>query len=346
MPLPCGAASAHFDAAQALVDYRLGKEPMKRLGYAGSRRAAWCVALIAGCLGACHRSEPEQGPVVEMQASKTQQPVQKQADKPQVPRERIREPAVAGSFYPRDPAELTSQVDGFLAQVKPLGIKGLRALVSPHAGYVYSGPIAATGYRQVVGLDVDRVVVMAPSHHVAFRGVAVPDADAFKTPLGIIPISAAAHQLAASSPFVVDSEPHREEHSLEVQLPFLQRTLKQFELVPLVFGRVDEEQVAERLKGLVSPNTVFIASSDLSHYRPYDEAKQLDQFTVDAIVRMDVQALSPNQACGHSPIVALVHLAQALGWKAQLLDYRNSGDTAGDRSRVVGYASIAFTDGK
>ena len=209
-----------------------------------------------------------------------------------------------------------------------------------------SGPVAATGYRQVVGLDIDRVVVMAPSHHVAFRGVAIPDADAFRTPLGIIPVSAAARQLTASSPFVVDSAPHAQEHSLEVQLPFLQRTLKQFELVPLVFGKVDEQQVAERLKGLVSPKTLFVASSDLSHYYPYAEAKKLDQFTVDAIVRMDLEALASAQACGHSPILALVHLARALGWKAQLLDYRNSGDTAGDRSRVVGYASIAFTDGK
>jgi AmmeMemoRadiSam system protein B len=319
---------------------------MKNLGYAGGRRAAWCVALIAGGLGACHRSEPEQGPVVEMQASKTQEPHQKRTDEPRVPGERIRKPAVAGSFYPSDPAELAAQVDGFLARAKPLGLKGLRALVSPHAGYVYSGPIAATGYRQVVGLDIDRVVVMAPSHHVAFRGVALPDADAFETPLGIIPISAAARPLTASSLFVVDSEPHAQEHSLEVQLPFLQRTLKQFELVPLVFGRVDEEQVAERLRGLVSPRTLFVASSDLSHYYPYDEARKLDQFTVDAIVRMDLQALASAQACGHSPILALVHLARALGWKAQLLDYRNSGDTAGDRSRVVGYASIAFTDGK
>jgi MEMO1 family protein len=315
---------------------------MRSLGCA----ATWCVALIAGGLGACHRSEPEQGPVVEMQATKTDKPEEPQATQPPVTEERVREPAVAGSFYPSDPKELAAQIDGFLARAKPLGLKGLRALVSPHAGYVYSGPIAATGYRQIVGLDFDRVVVMAPSHHVAFRGVAIPDTDAFKTPLGVIPLASAARPLADSPPFVIDSEPHAEEHSLEVQLPFLQRTLKRFELVPLVFGRVDEEQVAERLKGLVSPKTLFVASSDLSHYYPYDEAKKLDQFTVDAVVRMDLQALASAQACGHSPILALVHLARALGWRPQLLDYRNSGDTAGDRSRVVGYAAIAFTDGK
>lgn len=317
---------------------------MRSLGCASGRRAAWCVALVASGLVGCHRPQPEQGPVVEMQSSKTQNAAKTQVPHKQISAERLREPAVAGSFYPRDKAELTSQIDGLLARAQARDLKGLRALVSPHAGYVYSGPIAASGFRQTVGLDIDRVVVMAPSHRVPFRGVAVPDADAFATPLGTIPIAAVAHELAASPPFIIDSAPHEEEHSLEVQLPFMQRTLKQFELVPLVFGRVDEQAVAARLKSLVSPKTLFVASSDLSHYYPYDEAKKLDQFTVEAIVRLDVEALGSAQACGHSPILALVYLARALGWKAQLLDYRNSGDTAGDRSRVVGYAAIAFVE--
>ena len=264
---------------------------------------------------------------------------------PQTIPQRVREPAVAGGFYPDDPNVLRAQVDGLINQAKARNIRGLRALVCPHAGYQYSGPIAASGFKQLVGLKFDRVVVMAPSHHVPFAGVAIPDVDALRTPIGTIPMSNVARKLAAQRPFLVDSVPHAREHALEVELPFLQCVLERFELVPLVFGEVDEAEVARRLNPLVDARTLFVASSDLSHYYPYEKAQQLDHATVDAIVNLDVDGLvNHGQACGKSPILTLVHLARLRGWKTLLLDYRNSGDTAGDRSRVVGYAAIAFFD--
>ncbi len=191
---------------------------------------------------------------------------------PSMAAERVRKPAVAGAFYPDDPAELASLVDGLLAQAPARHLRGLRALVCPHAGYRYSGPVAASGYKQLMGLKFERVVVMAPSHHVLFNGVAVPDVDALATPLGNVPMSAKARALVAHEPFVLDSAPHAREHALEVQLPFLQRVLGHFELVPLVFGNVDEQLVARELNPLVEPDTFFIASSDLSHYYPYEKA--------------------------------------------------------------------------
>jgi hypothetical protein len=261
-----------------------------------------------------------------------------------LPAQRVREPAVAGAFYPDSADSLRTMVDGFLAQATARGLSGLRALVCPHAGYRYSGPVAASGFKQLAGLKFDQVVVMAPSHHVRFRGVAVPDVDAFRTPLGTIAVSPRARELVRQSPFVLDSAPHQREHALEVELPFLQRVLGRFELVPLVFGAVDEEQVALQLNSLVGPNTFLVASSDLSHYYPYDRANALDRATIDAILRLDVGALGSAEACGRSPVLALVELARRRGWKAELLDYRNSGDTVGDRSRVVGYAAIAFRE--
>jgi AmmeMemoRadiSam system protein B/AmmeMemoRadiSam system protein A len=257
--------------------------------------------------------------------------------------ERVREPAVAGSFYPDDPAVLKKQVEGFMAHAQPQGLHGLRALVSPHAGYRYSGPVAASGFRQVVGSKFERVVILSPSHRVAFRGVAIPDADSFRTPLGKVAVSPAVKDLAGHLPFVVDSRPHAEEHALEVQLPFLQLALERFELVPLVFGDTDPEAVARQLAPLADEKTLFVASSDLSHYYPYETARALDSSTVQSIVEMNIDSMKDREACGKGPILTLMHLARARGWKPVLLDHRNSGDTSGDHSRVVGYASIAWT---
>jgi MEMO1 family protein len=291
-----------------------------------AQRLAWffaCAVLgSAGCSRA--RARPEPAPLASAQ--------------------RVRQPAVAGAFYPDSPDALRTMVDGFLAGVAARGLSGLRALVCPHAGYRYSGPVAASGFKQIAGRDFDQVVVMAPSHHVPFHGVALPDVDAFGTPLGTIPVAARARELVGQGPFVLDSTPHQREHALEVELPFLQRMLGRFELVPLVFGAVDEAEVARRLDKLVGPRTLVVASSDLSHYHPYARATELDRSTVDAIVRLDVDALEGAEACGKGPVLALVQLARLRGWKAELLDYRNSGDTAGDRSRVVGYAAIAFRE--
>ena len=290
----------------------------------------FAAALVGS--GACSRPkpQPEPAPVPEPEPARNVAP------------ERVRQPAVAGGFYPDDPTVLRNDVDTMLAQAQARNIAGLRALVCPHAGYRYSGPIAASGFKQLSGLTFERVVVMAPSHHVPFAGVAIPDADALGTPLGTIKLDPAAKQLAKAQPFLIDSAPHASEHSLEVELPFLQRVLGRFQIVPLVFGAVDEAAVAQRLNTLVDPKTFFVASSDLSHYYPYEKAEQLDHDTVNAIVKLDVEGLKAGQACGKSPVLALVHLARLRGWKTQLLDYRNSGDTAGNKSSVVGYAAIAF----
>lgn len=257
---------------------------------------------------------------------------------------RLHTPAVAGTFYPSDPKELRDEVDRYLAEATKRELRGLRALISPHAGYRYSGPIAATGYKQLIGLHFDRIVILAPSHRVVFHGVAIPDADAIRMPLGDIQFSAAAKKLGENAPFVIDSAPHAREHALEVQLPFLQRVLGQFELVPLVLGDVDTAEVARQLDPLIDPQSLLIASSDLSHYHPYEQAKELDEATAQTILKLDVEAMKRREACGKGPILALLHLARARGWRPTLLDARSSGDTASDRSRVVGYASIAFTE--
>lgn len=298
-------------------------------------------AALAMC-NACNRSKPALKPAIDAAV-----PVTVPSQPPSAPQQnaiRVHEPAVAGSFYPADPDTLRRQVGDLLEVVNGRNLKGLRALVSPHAGYRYSGPIAASGYKQITSLGFERVVIFAPSHRVAFSGVALPDADAMRTPLGAIPISAEGKALAGHAPFVIDSAPHAKEHSLEVQLPFLQVMLERFELVPLVFGEVAPSDVASGVSPLVNDRTLVVASSDLSHYYPYEQAKVLDQGTVNAILSMDPAAIERREACGKVPILALVHLARVRHWRPILIDYRNSGDTSGDRSRVVGYAAIAFVD--
>jgi len=255
---------------------------------------------------------------------------------------RVRQPAVAGQFYPADPDELARAVDGYLEPVPIAPIAGLRALVAPHAGYRFSGPTAAFAYQQLRGRKPGTVYVLAPSHHAAFAGVSIPDVDAYRTPLGLCRLSAKAVELRKLSPFTSVPAAHASEHSLEVQLPFLQRVVGEFELVPLVFGKVDPRAVAEALVDRLEPTSIVIASSDLSHYYPDATARKLDRATVAAIEQLDIDGIAHGEACGKLPILTVVHIARQLGWKAKVLDYRNSGDTAGSKDRVVGYAAIAF----
>ena len=279
---------------------------------------------------------------------------------------RVRAPAVAGLFYPADEATLSRMIDGLLASAPPHHIPHLKGLVCPHAGYLYSGPTAAIAYKTLVGQTVQTVIVLGPSHYALFAGASVPDVDAYQTPLGTVSISARAQPLARTSPFVLepkclvqrpewsrqsskpapaagDDTPDTWEHSVEVQVPFLQKTLKNFDLLPVVFGEVDPEQAARVLAGMIDDHTIVVASSDLSHYHPYDEAKDLDNRCIRTILSLEVEAMKTQEACGKLPIQTLMCLAREKGWKAQLLDYRNSGDTSGDKSHgVVGYAAIAF----
>jgi AmmeMemoRadiSam system protein B len=257
---------------------------------------------------------------------------------------RVRSPAVAGIFYPGGASTLAASVDGLLAKQGAKTARRPRALVCPHAGYKYSGAVAAQAFSQIRDEDYEQVVLMGPSHRVAFRGVALPDVDAFETPLGSVPLAGKIGDLARSKLFVKANAPHEEEHSIEVELPFLQRTLRKFTLSPLVFGEVDEHAVALELSSLVTPRTLFVVSSDLSHYHDYETAAALDRETIDAVLRLDVQAVTHTEACGRSPLATLLQLAAWQNWEPQLLGYQNSGDTAGDKSRVVGYTAIAFYD--
>ena len=334
--------------------------------------AGWPVAAMAVAVALCGcQKAPENAA-----QSTRQRPLQQVADSsPQSKRapQTIKEAAVAGLFYPQDKAALAKMVDGFLAEVKPAQgdgrIKNLRGLVVPHAGYQYSGPIAAVGYKQVEGRSFSKVVVMAPSHTAAFQGAYVSDVDAYRTPLGLVPVANEAAEFAKRPPFSSRFEgrvqrppwwpqspqkappagedlPDTWEHSLEVQLPFLQRTLKEFTLVPVIFGDTDPKAAAKALAGLIDSKTLLVASSDLSHFQPYETARKLDTSCTEAIVGLDTDRMEREDACGKLPILALMHVARQNGWKAKLLDYRNSGDTAGDKSQVVGYAAIAFYDEK
>jgi len=281
---------------------------------------------------------------------------------------KVRGPAVAGMFYPAGEKKLANMVDGLLGGAKGLGIQGLRAMICPHAGYRFSGKTAAAGYKQLVGRDIRTAIVLAPSHYAdGYRGASIPDVEAYRTPLGDIELSPLAGKLIAGGSFVSKPDcrvrrpswwrqarkelppfgqdtPHTWEHSLEVQLPLLQRTLKDFQLVPAVLRDADTEAMARELAKHAGKDTIIIASSDLSHHNPYDAAKKMDSDCVDKICKLDIEAMSSQSACGAEPILTLMRLAKLKGWKTRLLDACNSGDVTGDTSSVVGYATIAFFD--
>lgn len=261
-----------------------------------------------------------------------------------------RPPAVAGTFYQGDPERLAREVAAMLFESRhgsPPAPMRPKALIVPHAGHIYSGPIAARAYALLAPLHaaIRRVVMLGPAHRVAVRGLALPDALAFATPLGRIPLDQDAMRRAQELPQVcVRSTAHAHEHSLEVQLPFLQGVLDDFMLVPFVVGDASAQEVAEVIELLWGgPETLIVISSDLSHYLPYAEAQHQDRATVDRILR-----LNPldefEQACGALPINGMIEVARRRGLRPSLLDLRNSGDTASDRSRVVGYAALAFAE--
>jgi MEMO1 family protein len=260
----------------------------------------------------------------------------------------IRPPAVAGSFYPLAPSELRRDVENYLSQVEPLSADPLpKVLIVPHAGYIYSGPIAASAYARISAIRdrVTRVVLLGPAHRVRLHGMALPAASEVQTPLGTIAVDQeAAADINTLPQVMVSDEAHALEHSLEVQLPFLQYVLGEFKLIPLAVGDTSPEQVAQVLDKLWGHReTLIVISSDLSHYLPYPNACAKDEFTAETILRLQPQ-LDHQQACGATPINGLLIAARARGLEPRLLDLRNSGDTAGDKSRVVGYASFSFHD--
>jgi AmmeMemoRadiSam system protein B len=262
------------------------------------------------------------------------------------PRLRARPAAVAGTFYPLDADELRAQVEQFLANAKIADQTVPKAIVAPHAGYIYSGPIAASVYQRLrpAAARIRRVVLLGPSHRVAFRGLAAGSWAAFETPLGQIPVDQATLRELQDEGLIGElDEAHRWEHSLEVQLPFLQSVLEDFQLLPLVVGDASAEQVGRVLERLwTGPKTLVVVSSDLSHYHSYAEAQRLDAATSEAVESLDYGRIDWEDACGRAPLSGLLWLAQRRGLKARTVDLRNSGDTAGDRNSVVGYGAYVL----
>lgn len=261
--------------------------------------------------------------------------------------ENIRPAAVAGMFYPADPASLAQEVERCLAAAPRRDAPIPKALIVPHAGYVYSGATAARAYARLAPARslIRRVVLFGPAHRVPVRGLALPVAEAFATPLGTLAIDADAKAAALALPQVSASDvAHNLEHSLEVQLPFLQRVLDEFSLVPFAVGAATPAEVAEVIDLLWGgPETLVLISSDLSHFHAYKQAQALDRATAETILALD-PALRHEQACGATPINGLLRAAKRRGLAIEQLGLCNSGDTAGDRNRVVGYAAFALTE--
>ncbi|MBF0247529.1 MAG: AmmeMemoRadiSam system protein B [Alphaproteobacteria bacterium] len=258
-----------------------------------------------------------------------------------------RRPAVAGAFYPADPAVLAAQVRGFLDEAAAeRGSRPPKAIIAPHAGYVYSGPVAAYAYKLLAPLKgtIQRVVLLGPCHRVAVRGVALTSADVYLTPLGEIAVDHGldAALMALPGVSVVDAT-HIPEHSLEVHLPFLQEVLGDFVLIPMVVGDARAHEVADVLDAVWGgPETLIVISTDLSHYLDYDACQAIDRRTTAAIERLDGAAIEGGQACGRVPVKGLLEAAKRRGMTIKTLDVRNSGDTAGPKDRVVGYGAWAL----
>ncbi len=257
----------------------------------------------------------------------------------------VRPPAVAGTFYPGDPAELAALVDALLEDARARAAPSdAKAIVVPHAGYVYSGPIAATAYAAIQHRrdQITRVVLLGPAHRVPLRGLALPSVDAFRTPLGDVAIDTATRDaMRDHAGVVIDDRPHSEEHSLEVELPFLQRVVRSFTLVPLVVGHVDSTVVAGAVDACWGDDeTLIVVSTDLSHYEDYASATRHDRTTAEAIVAGAFDAIEPYDACGAFPLRGLLRAAHDRAAASKLVDLRNSGDTSGPRDRVVGYGAF------
>lgn len=260
----------------------------------------------------------------------------------------VRPAAVAGTFYPGEAGELAKSISTYLGRTRaPAEPRLPKAIIAPHAGYIYSGPIAASIYARLSPLRgrIARVVLAGPAHRVYVPGAAVPSATAFASPLGDVALDRKAIESLRKLPFVETSDrAHAFEHSLEVHLPFLQSVLGDFRLVPLVVGDASPAQMAQVFDSLWGGDeTLIVVSSDLSHYLPYDEARRRDLETAKAILALDAN-LEPEEACGAAPINGLLKAARARGMDCEQVDVRNSGDTAGDKDRVVGYGSFAFTE--
>ncbi|MBU0530568.1 MAG: AmmeMemoRadiSam system protein B [Candidatus Aenigmatarchaeota archaeon] len=251
----------------------------------------------------------------------------------------MRKPAVAGAFYPADKKELREMILGFIRYSRTVCIQGeLKALIVPHAGYIYSGVVAAAGYKLLKDSKYKKFLILGPSHYVPFMGASFSFDDYWSTPLGKVPvIKPEETENLKSVP-----EAHIQEHSIETQLPFLQVVVKQFGILPLILGYVNPKSLAKELINYLDDETFIIISSDLSHYHTYEEARNIDSFSNKVIPSLDTNNAERIDACGSSGIQTVLHIAKQLGWKGVLIDYKNSGDTAGDKNHVVGYGCYGF----
>ncbi len=259
----------------------------------------------------------------------------------------IRDPVVAGQFYPARADELSTTVQVLLDEAGSEAGAAPKALIVPHAGYIYSGPVAATAYSRLLAhrSRYERVVLLGPCHRVPFNGLAFSSAEAFRTPLGVVPLDSAAMARVESPDIRVFDQTHAFEHSLEVHLPFLQIVLDSFTLVPIVVGSTSTESVADVIDDLWDgPGTLIVVSSDLSHYQGYEQARRMDRATCAAIEALEPGRIDHDSACGATPIGGLLVAAGRHGLTVETLDLRNSADTAGNGDQVVGYGAWQFTE--
>ena len=259
----------------------------------------------------------------------------------------VRRPAVAGGFYPSGARELKRTVEALLSQAtKRRELSGLCGLVTPHAGYVYSGPIAGKAFSLLAHSNdgPNRILLIGPPHYVPLRGIVAPSCSAFATPLGDVAVDVGAVESLRDAGLVtLDDTPHAPEHALEVELPFLQRVLEDFTIVPLLVGAASPEQVARVIETVLGKRTLLVVSTDLSHFLDYPTAERRDLATAGTIERLDYTTLGPNDACGFSALNGALCAASRCSWTVTRLDLRNSGDTSGEKRRVVGYGAWAFT---
>ncbi len=259
----------------------------------------------------------------------------------------VRQPAVAGQFYQNDPVQLRAQIQYWLDNKQAVPAKPIRAVIVPHAGYIYSGETAAHAYAQIKQQKnrIKKVILVGPSHHFYFDGCALPECEQFKTPLGSITLCHEHRKKLQTDPLVVFSdEIHQHEHSLEVQLPFLQSCLDpSFQLTPIITGNIRTEDLARIILPIWQEDTLLVVSSDLSHFHSYAEANEIDQNTCNKIEHYQT-SITPHEACGSTGVNALLMLAGQYHYPLRQLQQINSGDTAGSKSRVVGYASYLITD--
>ncbi|MDA3972068.1 MAG: AmmeMemoRadiSam system protein B [Desulfobulbaceae bacterium] len=259
--------------------------------------------------------------------------------------DQYRTPAWAGSFYPADKESLANQIEAFACETT-VSQGRLRGMIMPHAGYIYSGYTAAQARKDVQQTRPKHIILLGPDHHVGMSTSHITHKEYWQSPLGSVPVSKNSARLLDQHPqlFQHNSLSDAKEHSLEVIVPFLQAWLEKFDLLPIVIGQVDPEQLAQALTPYITAETLLVVSSDLSHFLSDDEARAKDENTLAAILDMNLAelAMNTNNACGLTPICTLLNLAQKFSWQPRLLHYSTSGDTSGDYSRVVGYAAIGF----